>query len=107
MDIDDKLEQVLTALEGTGIPVTYENWPESEVPEMPYLVYRATEGNPFYADGAVYFISQSIEVELYTSLRSPEAERFVEKSLRDFTWNKKMNYLKNEHCFMCTYDWEV
>lgn len=102
------LEEVRTLLEGiygyTG-KVTYYAWPVGEAPELPFLCYVEKRAENFAADNIVYSSGKEIDIELYTEQRSPGEEALVEAALtaRDIYWEKELEYLDDEKCWMITY----
>lgn len=101
------LQEVKTLLETTGLPVVYYAFPPGEVPELPFLVYFEDQTNPFAADGAVYYASKHIFVELYTQVRDTATEELVETALSGLFYNKEVGYVQDENCYQIAYDLEV
>lgn len=101
------LEEVAALLETTGYPVTFREWPEGDVPPMPYLVYLSPYTNNFAADGTAYFIANHVQIELYTQLKDPTAEGKVEAALSSLYWEKNSEYLDTEKCYQTIYEIEV
>lgn len=103
------MEALKTALESTGLPVTYYAWDEDEeyVPALPFICYLFAEDNPLYADGGVYYNSADMLVELYTAFKDPATEKKVEAALRAYHWKKREDYIDAEKCFLIRYEIEV
>lgn len=101
------LEELKKVLEKTGLPVVYGTFPEADAPPLPVICYLETDSNNFYADGVVYYSQNSIQVELYLKYRSFLVERKVEKALKEFAWEKSVDYLSSERCFQIIYEIEV
>lgn len=101
------LEALASALESTGLPVTYLAWPEGKAPPLPFLCYLVVSSNNFVADGQVYLSVQRVHVELYTSYKDLHAEYLVENALHDIPWQKSETYLNTEKCYQILYEIEV
>lgn len=101
------LEELKESLEKTGLPVVYGAFPEKDAPALPVICYLETESNVFYADGKVYYSENRMQVELYLKYRSFLVERKVEKALKDFAWEKSVDYLSSERCYQIIYEIEV
>ncbi|MCI7638221.1 MAG: hypothetical protein MSS60_00115 [Clostridiales bacterium] len=101
------LEALKSALESTGIPIAYWSFPDGEAPPLPYLCYFTTGSNPLFADATVYFLSDSVRVELYTDTKDLTVEHLVEAALAGFHPKKDQEYLDTEQCWMTTYNIEV
>lgn len=101
------MEELVKALESTGLPVARLAFPEGEAPPLPYLCYLCTDDNPLFADGITYFTSSNVTVELYTQFKSPAVEQQVEAALQAYHWKKDETYIDSERCYMITYDIEV
>ncbi len=101
------LEKLKETLEKTGIPVVYGAFPEKDAPALPVICYLETESNNFYADGIVYYSQERAQVELYLKYRSFFVERKVEKALKDFAWEKSVDYSSAQRCYQIMYEIEV
>lgn len=101
------LEALASALESTGLPVTYLAWPEGSAPPLPFICYLVVSSNNLFADGQVYLTVQRIHVELYTKVKDLDAESRVEDALREIPWQKSETYLNTEKCYQILYEIEV
>ena len=101
------LEEFVTTLAKTELPMTYGAFPEEEVPALPYICYLNPEDNNFAADGKVYHSSKVIHVELYTEKRDLEIEKAVEAVLSTFFYEKTATYIEDEKCYQILYELEV
>lgn len=102
-------EEVLPALQGTGMPVAYDHFAEGEAPLPPYVVYRNTGSDNFKADGMVYHKVDDLDVELYTDRKDTEAEGKVEAALDEMElfYNKTETFISSEKLYMVLYETEV
>ena len=101
------LAGIKTMLETTGMPVVYGAWKKGTAPPMPYIVYLCTYNNNFGADGAVYFYSGHVQIELYTKEKNIEAEAALESAMSEIFWTKTETYLESEKCWQVLYEIEV
>lgn len=102
------LEQLSNDLKTSGLPVTYRAWPFGQAPDLPYICYQTGGSHQLYADGIVYYSSETVRVELYTRLKNPVAEATVEAALYDYRWRKyPEEYISSEQCYLISYEVEV
>ena len=101
------LEQLKETLEASGLPVTYREWTEGEVPPLPWICYLTEETKNLFADGVVYYSFDFVAVELYTRFKEPQTEKKVESVLSGFHWKKSQDYLSTERCYITIYEIEV
>lgn len=101
--------EVLEALEETDLPVTYLFWPESEVPELPYICYYYPSMTPDTADNTHHAQIYSLNVELYTQTKSFTTEATVEAALLNagMVFTKEETYLSDEGMYEVLYMMEV
>lgn len=101
------LEQILTALKETGLPVAYRAFPVGQAPEPPFICYLYSYSNNFEADNHVYQQIGHIQIELYTKNKDPQSETLVESALAGLCWEKTEEYLDDEQCYEILYEIEV
>lgn len=103
------LSELSSVLDGTGLPVVYDFWPEGEAPALPWICYRETGSSNLFADGRVYLPVGGIHVDLYTALKDPNMESRVEAVLDEagLPWDKVESYVSAEHCYKINYQIEV
>lgn len=101
------LEDVKNRLKATGMPVVYSHWQEKEAPPLPYICYYSNGSHVFYADDKVYYQSNPITIELYTSLKDLRSEMKVERALEEILWTKTETYIDSEKCYQILYEIEV
>lgn len=94
-----KISEIKDMLAETGLPVTYLQWPEPGVPDLPYLVWILPGSDNFGADDKVYARAETLQIELYANPRSFEAEAAVEAVLdaNDIFWDKELFWLTSEN----------
>ena len=100
-----QLSNILETIPGFGNRVAMNAFPEGEAPELPWIVYRQTSANGFFADNRVYYNSPVFVIELYTEVKSPETEKTLESALAsaELIWTKDEEYLDSERCYMIIY----
>ena len=94
-------------LQTTGLQVAYRTFDESNVPEMPFLVYFFERSNNFSADGLVHQKIDHYQVQLFTKKKDPETEALVEAALGFTFWQKEEFEEDDEACSRIVYEVEV
>lgn len=107
------LAQLKTVLSGTGLPVVYHQWRQGNAkgarPPLPRIVYQATNDNPFYADGVVYYACRAIEAALYTAEKDTALEAAVDTVLQgaEIAYTKTEGWMEDERVYSIIYEFEV
>ncbi len=99
------LEEIKNRLQSTGYPVAYRAFARKT--PLPFIVYFSEGNNNFAADGSVYFSSQKIRIELYTTYRDLNSEAAVESVLTDLFYEKNVIYIESDQVFETIYELEV
>lgn len=94
-------------LQTTGLQVAYRAFDESDVPEMPFLVYFFDRSNNFAADGLVHQKIDHYQVQLFTKEKDPDTEALVEAALGFTFWQKEEFEEDDEACTRIVYEVEV
>lgn len=104
-----KRKEIVDALASTGYPVTYLQWPEKQVPPLPYICYYYPAMNPETADDTHYAQFYALNVELYTKEKQFDVEENVEKALLNagLVFTKEEDYLNDENMYEELYMMEV
>lgn len=102
-----ELEKFNAVLESSGLPVTYNAWPEREAPPLPYVCWLESGSSNFAADGVVYHPVKRLRAELYEAYRDAAAEQALESALDSFFYQKTPNYIDEEKCYQIIYELEV
>ncbi len=104
MGLDD-LYLILSAV----YPTAYWSFPEGEAPPMPFICYFEESSDNFAADNIVYHHTKTINIELLTRAKDPEAEQAVETALTNagIYWEKASTHLDDEDAYECIYTLEV
>ena len=63
-------EEIKAGLAAAGFPLTYYQWPISQAPELPYVVYYYPNRSDDPADNVNYGKITALNVELYTPIKS-------------------------------------
>ena len=95
-----------TLLETTKYSVAYQSFPESDVPDMPFICFAEVGSDNFAADGKVYLPVKVVEVQLFTKKKDTTAEAAVESALQDLYWTKECEYIEDELCHRIVYSIE-
>lgn len=104
-----KISEIKDMLAETGLPVTYLQWPEEGVPELPYLVWLLPNSENFGADDKVYKRLEVLQLELYAPQRDFAVEADVEAVLdaNELFWNKESLFIGSESMNETIYTAEV
>lgn len=94
-------------LQTTGLSVAYRAFDESNVPEMPFLVYFFERSNNFSADGLVHQKIDHYQVQLFTKKKDPQTEALVEAAIGFTFWQKEEFEEDDEACSRIVYEVEV
>ena len=96
---------ILNAVPGLQGKVAYSAFPVGEAPELPFVTYLERSQEPFAADNAAYYVSSTVDIELYTEDRDEATEGLLETTLREASliYLKTIDYLDSEQCYMIVY----
>ena len=102
-------DDIVTMLEGAGLPLAYDHYAEGESPDPPFLIFLFPSSDNFSADGKVYQKIDALHVELYTDRKDPVLESNVEKVLddHDIFYNKTEVWIPEERLYEVLYSTEV
>lgn len=100
-------KELYDQLRTTNLPVAYRAFDESDVPEMPFLVYFFERSNNFGADGLVHQKIDHYQVQLFTRRKDPASEALVEAALGFTFWQKEEFDEGEEVCTRIVYEVEV
>lgn len=105
----EKIKTILESITSFTGKIAYDAFPEEVTPSMPYVCYRATDTDNFYADNIVYLSIQRIDIELYSKHKDPISEGYIELALNEahIPWHKTEDYQEDEQCYQITYEVEV
>lgn len=99
-----KLSEIKTALEtATGIPVAYHHFEDSHA--YPYIVFEITDSNNFIADNIVFWESDEIQIDLYTTTKNQALTRKVINTLNalELVWEKRETAVQTENCYAVSF----
>lgn len=102
----EQLGNLLESVPGFSGRVAYRSFPVGEAPNLPFVCYLQAGTYTMYADNQVYCSFPVVDVELYTDLKSPEAETKIEAALATagIVWTRDPDeWLNSERCFMIVY----
>ena len=104
MELSD-IGSIVNAVPGLQGKVAYRAFPVGKAPSLPFVTYLERSQDPFAADNAAYYVSSSVDIELYTEIRDAATEGLLEAALRDASliWTKTIDYLDSERCYMIVY----
>lgn len=98
-------EKIYQMIDGIGLPSTYYQWPESEDPALPYIVFYYPERSDFYADGKNYQKITVLNIELYSDNKDFDNEELIESVLEanDLPYTKEEQYISDERMYEVLY----
>ena len=104
-----KISDIKTILTESGLPVTYYQWPEHGVPQLPYLVWYLPNSRNIAADNKVYKRREALNVELYASPRDFATEAALEAVLdaAGLVWEKSSVFIDTENMYQTLYETEI
>lgn len=100
---------VISMMEEIGLPFAYDHFSEGEAPEPPFIVFLFPSSHNFSADGKVYQKIDSLHVELYTDMKSPEVESYVEGTLdaAGLFYDKSEVWIPEERLYEVLYSTDI
>ena len=75
------MNDLLTALETTDLPVCYNAFPEGYAPSLPWIVIHFTESAHFLADNEIYNRGERVDIEYYNTIKSTSTELLIREAL--------------------------
>lgn len=102
----EQLGNLLESVPGFSGRVAYRSFPVGKAPGLPFVCYLQTGVITMFADNMVYCNTPTVDVELYTALKSPEIENLIEAALAAarIVWARDQDeWLSSERCFMIVY----
>lgn len=102
----ERIEEILAE---TGISFAYHHFTEENAVDPPFIVYLNDESSNFYADGVVYAVISSINIELYTDEKDHKLEEKIENIFKEYNvaWEKEEIYIESEQMYEILYQMEV
>lgn len=102
-------ERIEEMLAETGLPFQYHHFTEENAVDPPFIVYLNDESSNFYADGVVYAVISSINIELYTDEKDHKLEEKIENIFKEYNvaWEKEEIYIESEQMYEILYQMEV
>ena len=99
------IDNLVAVLNDSNLPVTYYQWPLSDVPPLPYIVYWLPDSDNFFADNRNYKNISNVRIELYTEHKDFGTERNLEVLLEnnEIPYEKSEQWLKSEEMWMIVY----
>lgn len=102
-------EQLAVILQTSGLPVSYQDFPDEQCPPMPYIIFEDTGSSQVYADGIVYAAFTPWTIVLFTARKDAAKESLVENALTsaEIAWTKTTEEDDEEQCMRVTYNIET
>lgn len=93
-----KISDIKDMLAETGVPATYLQWNEPEVPPLPYICWQLPSSENFAADNKVYQQVEQLVIELYTEARDFALEKIITDVLDSYelVWDRDSTWIDSE-----------
>ena len=101
--------EIVEMLEETNLPIAYDHFAEGESPDPPFICFLFPGSDNFSADGRVYLKIRNVNVELYTDLKDPELETWLETVLdrHGIFYQKSEVWIEEEKLYEVLYQFET
>ena len=102
------MDELISIMEGIGLPYAYDHFAEGESPSPPFLCFLCPGSNNFGADGGVYYKADEVNIELYTDRKDPEVEQRIETVLDEHGvfYDKTEVWIESERLYEVLYSFE-
>ena len=99
-------KEIAEIIESIGFPFVYYQFPQGNVPQLPYVIYYYPNSENFGADDHVYQNIQNLNIEVYTKEKDFAVEKQVEDVLNKhfLFWNKNESYITSENMYEVIYE---
>lgn len=103
------MDEIVSLLNGLGIPWAYDHFSEGEAVDPPFICYRTPGSDNFSADGRVYLPVDVVDIELYTDEKDPELEKRVHDVLTaaGIFYEKTEVWIGSEKLYEVVYEFEL
>lgn len=101
------LSELKTALDGTGLPVAYQAFPEDIAPPLPFITYQITSTSNFSADGAVLQKLSNVQIDLFSKQKDLISEAKIEEALSEAFWDALQIPVEEEKLYRYTYTTQI
>lgn len=103
------MDELIKALNNTGIQFAYDHFAEGESPDPPFGCYLLPGSNNFCADGTTYYKINEVRVELYTDKKDLSAELSIENALDALSvfYDKSETWIDSEKLYEVLYQFEM
>ena len=102
-------KQIADMIASIGLDYTYDFFPNNIAPQPPYIVFNYPQNNDFGADNTNYVSIDTLNLELYTSVKDFDTEASIEAVLNanGLFYEKTETYIRAENLFQISYVCEV
>jgi len=102
-------KEIAEMIEGIGLTFTYDSFPNNIAPLPPYIVFNYPQNDDFGADNTNYVSIDTLNLELYTSVKDFDTEASIEAVLNanGLFYEKTETYIRQENLFQIQYVCEV
>lgn len=98
-------EQLVEALKGLGVPVTYLYFPENEAPPPPFICWSFSGEEDTAADNINYVKIRTVRIDIYSAFKNLDLENETENLFNELEepYEKLDSYDNNDKVFITTY----
>ena len=98
------MDNLLSMLETTGLPVAYHHF--NSPPKPPYIVYLFNDSNNFGADNKVYIKANNYQIELYSAIKDLASEKLIEDLFdeNEIYYDKTETFIDKEKLYQVLYE---
>lgn len=99
------LQEIGQMLKATGFPVAYSHF-QNPPPSIPFICYVVAYSSNFFADDKVHKKIETVQIELYTAKKDPQAESVLESVLDSYglAYETTETYLESEKLYQKIYE---
>ena len=99
------VDELVSVLNSTGLPVSYYQFPQDKVPPLPYLIYWFPASDDFYADDKNYTKINGLRIELYQEEKDFALEQKIENTLtaNGIPYVREETWLQSEEMWMVVF----
>lgn len=101
-----EVKEMIASME---LSFNYYQWPESQAPALPYILFYYPERDDFIADGKNYQHITKLNIEFYSKDKDFETESVIESVLEEneIVYTKEEQYIASERMYEVLYTMEV
>ena len=100
--------ELCAALKSLGMPVAYGEF-KVPGPPLPFITYQLGTDNGFKADNHNYLDMPTYQIELYTKIKDPAAEKLLQDKLKELRlpYQKTEDWIDSEKMWQVVYEIQI